>query len=192
MVILQDGSFVADVYCKPTDTHQYLDYKSCHPPHVKRSIPYSQALRLRRICHSDEVYDKRIKELKGFLVKRGYRENFVEQQVEMTMNKSRENLVCNQRNPLSEKMDRIPITLDYHPVLLHLHRVLRELQPLVNISNVLKEILPEYPVVSFCRTKRIKDILDRRNIRRRLCFAAERLDAEFVNLSGQVRSLGVR
>ena len=85
------------------DTHQHLDYKSCHPPHVKRSIPYSQAPRLRRICHSDEVYDKRVRELKGFLVKRGYRGNFVEQQVERARNRKREDLVHNQRDPLSEK-----------------------------------------------------------------------------------------
>ena len=28
------------VYSKPTDTHQYLDCKSCHPAYVKKAIPY--------------------------------------------------------------------------------------------------------------------------------------------------------
>ena len=35
---------------KPTDTHQYFDFKSCHPRHVKEAIPYGQALR--KICGS--------------------------------------------------------------------------------------------------------------------------------------------
>ena len=36
-----------DIYYKETDTNQYLDFKSCHPSHTKRSIPYKLA---RRIC----------------------------------------------------------------------------------------------------------------------------------------------
>jgi hypothetical protein len=35
---LDNGVFSTDVYSKPTDAHQYLNFKSCHPPHVKRGI----------------------------------------------------------------------------------------------------------------------------------------------------------
>ena len=38
MVTLENGCFTTDIYSKPTDTHQYLNYKSCDPPHVKRFI----------------------------------------------------------------------------------------------------------------------------------------------------------
>ena len=38
MICANNGSFGTDVYHKPMDTHQYLDYKSCHPSHVKRGI----------------------------------------------------------------------------------------------------------------------------------------------------------
>jgi hypothetical protein len=47
---------------------------------VKRGIPYGQAMRLKRICHSDKVFESRLQELKGFLVKRGYNSEFVESQ----------------------------------------------------------------------------------------------------------------
>ena len=46
---LFEGRLCADVHCKKTDTHQYLDYSSCHPRHAKKGIPYGQALRLRVI-----------------------------------------------------------------------------------------------------------------------------------------------
>ena len=54
--VLKDGQCYinTDVYQKPTDTHPYLHWTSAHPPHLKRSIPYSQALRLRRICSSKD------------------------------------------------------------------------------------------------------------------------------------------
>ena len=47
-----NGAFHTDVYSKSTDAHQYLNFKSCHPPHVKRAIPYSQDLRLKRVCNN--------------------------------------------------------------------------------------------------------------------------------------------
>ena len=44
-VALTMGEFSTDVYSKPTDAHQYLNFGSFHPPHVKRGIPYGQGLR---------------------------------------------------------------------------------------------------------------------------------------------------
>ena len=57
---LEDRLLHTDVYCKPTDANQYLNYKSCHPPHVQRGISYGQALRFKRICDSDEVFERRL------------------------------------------------------------------------------------------------------------------------------------
>ena len=41
MVSLKDGLIQTDLYTKPTDKHQYLLISSCHPTHIKCSIPYS-------------------------------------------------------------------------------------------------------------------------------------------------------
>ena len=35
------GAQGTDLFCKPTDTHQYWHSKSCHPWHTKRVIPFS-------------------------------------------------------------------------------------------------------------------------------------------------------
>ena len=42
------------LYYKPTDSHSYLEFNSCPPPHNKTSIPYSQFLRIRRNCSKCE------------------------------------------------------------------------------------------------------------------------------------------
>ena len=50
VIKIKEGRVIADLYCKPTDGHQYLHYDSCHADHIKRSIIFSQTLRLKRIC----------------------------------------------------------------------------------------------------------------------------------------------
>ena len=74
---LHDGKIETDLYCKPTDKHQYLLYSSSHPFHTKKSIPYSLALRLRRICSKDDSFNIRATELELYLTKRGYKNGFV-------------------------------------------------------------------------------------------------------------------
>ena len=37
------GELYTSLYIKPTDAYSYLYFSSCHPVHIKRSIPYSQA-----------------------------------------------------------------------------------------------------------------------------------------------------
>ena len=54
LLALSEGVLSTDLYSKPTDTNQYLLPSSCHPPHVTKSMPYSQALRIRRICSTDK------------------------------------------------------------------------------------------------------------------------------------------
>ena len=42
---LSNGHLMTNVYIKPTDCHQYLDYSPSHPNYLKCSIVYSQSLR---------------------------------------------------------------------------------------------------------------------------------------------------
>ena len=56
------------LYTKPTDAHMYLHYNSFHPSHQKKSIPYSQAVRIRRICSTDEQFEICTKQLMENLI----------------------------------------------------------------------------------------------------------------------------
>ena len=56
----EQGHISTNILQKPTDTHPYIHWTSAHPPHLKQSIPYSQTLRLRRICSSTSVLEQRI------------------------------------------------------------------------------------------------------------------------------------
>ena len=52
----ESGMLEADVFIKPTDSRQYLHSSFCHPGACKRSIPFAQAIRLRRICSKSAYF----------------------------------------------------------------------------------------------------------------------------------------
>ena len=64
-VRLVEGELMTDFFVKSTDTHQFLDPSSSHPYHCKKGIPYSQALRLNKICSDNKSFDKRSNDLEG-------------------------------------------------------------------------------------------------------------------------------
>ena len=62
-VIRSGNKLLLDLCIKPTDTHQYLKFSSCHVYHSKKFIPYSQALRFNRICSVNRFFDNRCNQL---------------------------------------------------------------------------------------------------------------------------------
>ena len=80
-VSLIDWKVMTDLYVKPTDSHHYLHSSSCHPDHFKKGIPYSQALRLDRICSDPDSFDGRCNDLEKCLIERGYSERDVRKQI---------------------------------------------------------------------------------------------------------------
>ena len=57
---------------KPTDSHSYLLYISCHPVHIKNSIIYSQFLRYKRICTRNTDFIDHSKKLTTHLLHKAY------------------------------------------------------------------------------------------------------------------------
>ena len=47
---IKNGNITTDLYVEDTDRHQYLHYASAHPYHTKKSVVFSQVLRLDRLC----------------------------------------------------------------------------------------------------------------------------------------------
>ena len=72
-VSVEGNSLCTSVHYKPTDSRSYLLYSSSHPlAHVKNSIPYSQFLRLRRLCSEASDFSLKSEEMCEFFDKRGY------------------------------------------------------------------------------------------------------------------------
>ena len=67
VTVHHDGSLETDIFYKETNAHNYLDYTSHHPEHIKKNIPYNLAKRIIVFCSSSEVMNYRLNELKMWL-----------------------------------------------------------------------------------------------------------------------------
>ena len=71
-ISIENNGLCTGVYYKPIDSLSYLFYSSSHPSHVKKSIPFSQFLRLRRLCSDDSDFSEQSEAMCQFFGKRGY------------------------------------------------------------------------------------------------------------------------
>ena len=78
---LNEGKISTGHCIKSTDRNQYLHFTSSHPNHTKKSIVYSQGLRVKRICSENEDFLKHMREMKLWFLKRGNPENMVDQEL---------------------------------------------------------------------------------------------------------------
>ena len=82
MVLKNQSKISTDVYYKTTDTHQYLNFKSCHPTHTKRNIPYNLSRRICTIVSEEKTKDQRLMELKMYLSAQNYPEKLIDSAIE--------------------------------------------------------------------------------------------------------------
>ena len=124
----EGGVLTTDLFCKPTDTHKFLYRKSCHPRHTKKAIPYSQALRYRRICSEDRQFQSRLGDLAGWLNDWGYEESLVNEQIDRVRRLDRGSLLATTgRQPNPGRDDRIPLVITYLAALNSVGKTLRDL-----------------------------------------------------------------
>jgi len=151
------------LFVKDTDTHQYLDFSSCHTFHTKKGIPYGQALRIRRIVSDDDVFEQRCSDLKGWLRRRGYPEDLVDDQIGRARTQERDDLLNRERVVGGERRD--VLVLSYHPCLSKkVHDIIRKAHPILQCNAEHKKVFSEIPMVSYRRAKSLSDMLVRARV----------------------------
>ena len=153
---------VTDLYIKPTDTHQYLHASSCHVYHSKKSIPYSQALRLNRICSENSSYDKRCNELEVWLRERGYSDKLVRQQILKARTHKRKDLLNNMKDKRNDY--QLVFNITYHPNFSKLKDTMSFLHLLLTPDQEHQKVFHKVPIIGFRRPKSLKDILVRAKV----------------------------
>ena len=161
---LEGDRVVVDLYTKPTDSHQYLLPSSCHPPHCSQNIPYSLALRIRRICSDDEAFELRVKELSDQLSKRGYQKQSIDQAIGRVRQMDRLSLLSYRPKPTQDKAI-LPFVITYHPDLPKVRNIVDKHWPIIESSDHLNSVFPQKPIMAFRRPKSLRDLLVRARLK---------------------------
>ena len=144
--------------------HYWLMYQtalSCHPKHCTKSIPYSQALRIKRICSNEQTTKKRFGELKCHLKKRGYNNASINLCFNKASGIDRKDLILYKEKNAN---NRVPFVITYHPALSNLSNIVREHWTTIQKHPELCKIFKKPPVLAFRKPKSLKDILVRAEV----------------------------
>ena len=131
---------------------------SCHPKHCFKSIPFSQAIRVKRICSTVETTKQRLGDLRHHLKRRGYNDKVIESGFSKASENNRNDLLEYKEKKINK---RVPLVLTYHPSLEKTSGIVRHHWKEIEKTETLAKLLPEPPVVAFRRPKSIKDTLVR-------------------------------
>ena len=153
LVKKQGGVIHTDVYRKPTDVNSYFSGDSYHPLHLKKNLPFSQLIRLRRNCSLDSDFHQQASITLQQLAARGYSRRILKHAYFKTCNLNRSSLLTPKpKQPVEERMI-VSLTFNrtYHQV--------KEI--ILKHWHILKKIprCSPKPLFAFKRSKNLKDIL---------------------------------
>ena len=146
-----------DLIVKSTDTHQYLLHTSCHPSHIKKSIPFSLALRIRRICSTTERFQQRTNELLEFLSKRRHRRQYVQSQINNAFQIPRRDTLFYKSE--TRNTNRPVFVTTYNPSLPNLNNVIKKYYPILTATERCQKASKDTPFLAYRRPKNLRDFL---------------------------------
>ena len=122
VVRINGDKFETDLYSKATDCHQFLGFNWAHPIHIKKSIVYSQGLRIKRLCSSTLAFENHLESMRSWFGKRGYPKKLVDNQLRRVVENRPEQLPEQQK----KQGTGVPLVLTYHPRFHDLGKIIKK------------------------------------------------------------------
>ena len=144
LIKLSNNKIVTDIYYKKTDTHQYLNFQSCHPSHTKLNIPYCMARRVCAIVIEQELREVRLRELTVFLRRQNYPPGLITDDIK----KAKQLSIAELRTPRPKtNSDIIPFVHTHDPGITNVFSAVKTSIPILMRSQRIKRIIPENKII---------------------------------------------
>ena len=159
-VNLKNHALITTLFRKPTDCPSYLHFNSEHPRHQKVSIPYSLALRCKRICSDPEDARRQANHTLQLFHKRGYptfilNDAFNKAMKENTTRGSRTN------NSTLKELQPINFILTYNRFLPNFNAILKKHFSILQGDSRTKNVFITPPRVVYRKPKSLRNYLVR-------------------------------
>lgn len=147
-----------DIFYKPTDTHQYLHFGSCHPSHTKRSIPYNLARRICTIVSEENIRKTRLAEPATFLQKQKYPKGIIKDGIEKSLKLDRKQLLETKQNENPKRI--LPLITTHNPRNTNIYPTVKNLNKILVGDQKMKKIIEQSKIINSKRQpKNLKRIL---------------------------------
>ena len=125
-ISIENGRLETDLFVKPSNAQLFLDYKSNHPEHCKKSIIYSQSLRAVERCSKVENLSSHLEDLKKKFLTRNYPQNLVDSQVERALTRDRKTLIQQNRKRKDKGKEKVRLIFTQNESNPPIHRWVRD------------------------------------------------------------------
>ena len=112
-IYIKNNKLHTKIFRNETDRQLFLEIDSEHPKLLKNSIPYSQALQIKRICSTKKDFDYHSRELKERFLKQSYDQKLTDEQLEKVDRLARDD-VLQEKDQEQQDPKRIPLILTYN------------------------------------------------------------------------------
>jgi hypothetical protein len=163
-VYVEDNLLKTNLYCKSTDSHNYLLYSSVHPQKCKDSIPYEHFLRVCRICTKFEHFDKQVVKLVEYFLRRNYPLTLIEEAAIKARRLNREDLLKTPKKKQEKGGDKNILVSTYHPHDSTLPEIINTNWDLLGRSLKTNFLHTNRPMMAFRRPPNLRDLLVRADI----------------------------
>ena len=164
LVRLKEGKLTTDLYTKPTDSHSYLRYESAHPQRCKDSIPYSQFLRIRRICSDISDFDRHVICLAAYFTKQGYPTALLQEAALQARELDRTNLLSLTQTNQEADTDKVFLISTYNPHDSCMRDLVFHNWDILGKSQTTDFLHKKKVVCGYRRPKNLRDILTKATI----------------------------
>ena len=139
----------------------YLLPQSSHYQSLYHNIPYSVALRLRRICSQDDWFDDQLQEFKQFFKRRHYSNKIINNGFDRAINTTRFDALL-PKSRATYNLKNLMLVMDYHPNFRDIPKLIKDHLSILYESPHMKKVFNSNKTcirTGFHRTKNLKDLL---------------------------------
>ena len=144
------------LFGKSSERQNILNVKSEHHPRsLNKSIPYSQALRIRRICSTFQEFHSRSRKPIEQFVNKGYKKDVVKEQIQKVDQLDRKQLLHQQKR---QDKKCIPLPVTYSRTLPNLKDILTKHWHILQVNQSRKKTFSKLPI-TFRKCTSLKQII---------------------------------
>ena len=158
---LKENKISTSIFYKSTDSHSFLMYSSSHPESCKSSIPFSQLLRLKRLCSDEADFLEKSNEMLDFFRRRSYPETVLISAVNRIKGMTRQDTF---KSSVSDQCDRSKFILTFHPHNFKARQVILKNRPILMADPLTQQVFKKPPLFAFRRDRSLRDILVRSHL----------------------------